>query len=156
VKGELVEYRLFFTEGEDSDSVNFALQHAAYAVGQDGGIAVGGTDQNFVAVGYGDFFEALDQLREEGVCDVFNDDAKKAAAAGDQGASVRVGEVVELLDGLPDALGQFLADDGRAVDGSRHCCDGDFGQCGYSPDIGCLVSALTTCFSSHEWNPKYI
>jgi hypothetical protein len=44
-------------------------------------VAVGGADQNLVAVGHGDLFKALDQLREEGVGDVFDDDAENAAAA---------------------------------------------------------------------------
>ena len=90
---------------------DFALEHAADAGGQDGGIAVGGTDEDFVSVGDGDLFEALDQLGKEGVGDVFNDDAEEAAAAGNQGARMGVGEVIQLLDGLPDALGEAFADE---------------------------------------------
>jgi hypothetical protein len=59
-------------------------------------------------VGHGDLFKVLDQFREEWIGDVFDNDAENAAAAGDQAACMGVGEVVELLDGLPDALGEPL------------------------------------------------
>ena len=59
-----------------------------------------------------DFFKALNEFREEGVGDVFNDDAEEAASAGDEGAGVGVRKVIQLLDGLPDALGEALADQG--------------------------------------------
>ena len=131
-------------------ALDLALQHAADAGGEHGGIAVGGTDQDLVAVGDGDLFKALDQLREEGVGDVFNDDAEEAAAAGDQGARVGVGEVVELLDGLPNALGEPFADQRGAVDGSGDGGDGDLGQSGDGADVGRLGGALAGCFSSHE------
>jgi hypothetical protein len=119
VTRKLIEDRLFTAEGQDGDALDFALQHAAYAAGElAGGVDVGGTDQNFIAVGDGDLFEAGDEFREEGVGDVFDDDAEDAAAPGDQAARVGVGEVVQLLDGLPDALGELLADSGRGVDGA--------------------------------------
>jgi len=77
--GQLVEHRLFFTEGQNRHALHLAFQHAAYAGGQDRRIAVGGTDQDLVAVGHGDFFEVLDELGEEGIGNVFNNDAKNAA-----------------------------------------------------------------------------
>ena len=92
---ELVEHRLLFAEGHHGHAVDFALQHAAHACGQHRRIAVGGADQNLVAVRHRDFFEALDQLGEEGIGDVFDNDAEQAAAAGDQGARVGVGKVVQ-------------------------------------------------------------
>ncbi len=77
-----------------------------------------GTDQDLVAVRDGNLFKALDQLREKGVGDVFDDDAEDAAAARNQAARMGVGEVIELLDGLPDPLGQPLAHCRRSVDGA--------------------------------------
>ena len=56
-------------------------------------------------MGDSDFFKALDQFGKEGVGDVFNNDPQEAAAARDKGARMGVGEVVELLDCVPDALG---------------------------------------------------
>ena len=97
----------------------------------------------------GNLFEALDEFGEEWVGDVFNDDAEEAAAAGDKGARVGVGEVVELLDRLPDALGELLAYDGRAIDGAGDGGDGDLGQRGHGPNVGRLVGAFASCFSSH-------
>ena len=61
-----------------------------------------------------------------------------------------VGEVVQLLDGLPDALGELLADDRRAVDGARNCGDGDFGQSSHGPNIGSLVAGFANGFPGHE------
>ena len=69
-------------------------------------------------MGDGDLFEALNEFGKEGVGDVFNDDAEEAAAAGDERAGMGVWEVVQLLDGLPDALGEAFADERRAIDGS--------------------------------------
>ncbi len=117
-------------------------KHAARAGGQHGGIAVGGADENLVAVRDGDLFEALDQFGEEGIGDVFDDDAEEAAAAGDQRARVGVGKVVELLDGLPDAFGEALADQRRAVDGSGDRGDGDLGHGGNGANVGQFAGGL--------------
>ena len=151
---ELIEHRLFFAEGHDGDAFDLALQHAADAGGEHGRVAVGGADQNLVAVGDGDLFEALDELREEGVGDVFNDDAEEAAAAGDEGARVGVGEVVELLDGLPDALAEAFADQGRAVDGSGDGGDGDFGHGGNSANVGEFSRQFCVLLFEPRTNPN--
>ena len=81
VEGKLIENGFFFTEGEHGDAVDFALEHAADTVGEDGGITVGGADKDLVAIGNGDLFEALDQFGEEGIGNVFDDYAEEAAAA---------------------------------------------------------------------------
>ena len=147
---ELIEDRLFFAEGHDGDALDLALQHSADAGGEDDGIAVGRADQNLVAVGDGDLFKALNEFGKEGVGDVFNDDAEEAAAAGDEGAGVGVGEVIQLLDGLPDALGEALADQRRAVDGSGDGGDGDLGQGRDGTDVGRFGRSLAGGFSRHE------
>src|SRR5579859_3624375 len=118
VDRELIEHRLFTAEGEHGDALHFALQHASYAVGQLVGFAVGGADQDLVAASDGDFFEAGNELREEGIGNVFNNDPKNTAPPRYQAPRMGVGEVIELFDGLPDALRQFLADRGRLVDGA--------------------------------------
>ncbi len=148
--GKLVEDRLFFAEGQHGHAFNLALKHAAHAGGEDGGIAVGGADQDFIAVGHGDLFKALDELGEEGIGDVFDDDAEDAAAPGDQAARMGVGEVLELIDGLPDPLGQTFADCRRAVDGAGDGGDGDLGECGNGADIRGLRGGVALCFSNHE------
>src|ERR1700722_6454477 len=106
---ELIEDRLFFSEGHNGYAVNLTLQHAARACCQHSGVAVCGTDENLVSASNGDFFEALDQLRKEGIGNVLDDDAQKAAASGDKGARVRVGQIVELLDRLPDTFAETFA-----------------------------------------------
>ena len=113
------------------------------------GVAVRGTDQNLVAVGNRDLLEALDQLREEGVGNVLDDDAEQAAAAGDQGARVGIGEVVQLPDGLPNALGKPFADGGGTIDGSGDSGDGYLGQGGDGTDVGRLGDYFARSFSSH-------
>ena len=67
---------------------------------------------------HGNLFKARDQFGEERVGDVLDDNAQDAAASRDQAARVGVGEVVELLDGLPDALRELLAYRRRSVDGA--------------------------------------
>ena len=74
---ELVEHGLFFAEGHHGNAIDLALQHAARACGQHSGVAVGGADENLIAVSHGNLFEALDQLGKEGIGDVFNDDAEE-------------------------------------------------------------------------------
>ncbi len=66
-------------------------------------------------MGDGDLFKALDELGEEWIGDVFDDDAEDAAATGDQAARMGVGKVLELLDGLPDALAEPFADRGERL-----------------------------------------
>src|ERR1700743_2405756 len=105
---ELVEYRFLFAEGEHGHTFDLTLDHAADAGGEHIGIAVGGAAEDLVFVRDGDLLEALDQLREERVGDVFDDDAEEAAAAGDERAGMGVRVVVKLLDGLPDPLAGTL------------------------------------------------
>ena len=107
---ELIEDGLFLAEGHYGDAVDFALQHAPRTHGKHLGIAIGGADKNLVATGDGDFFEALDQLREERVGDGFDNDAEEAAAARNQRTRMGVGQIVELLDRLPDSFAEALAD----------------------------------------------
>ena len=91
---QLVQHRLFLAEGEHGNALDLALQHAADTAGEHGRVTVRAADQDLVSVGDGDLFKALDQFGKEGVGDVFDDDAEEAAAAGDQGARMGVGEVV--------------------------------------------------------------
>ena len=76
----------------------------------------------------GNLFEALNEFGEERIGNVFNDDAQKTAAARDKGAGMRVGKVIQVLDSLPDALGEALADYGSAVDSSGDRGDGNLGR----------------------------
>jgi hypothetical protein len=73
---QLIEHRLFLAEGHHGHAFHLALQHAAHAGGEHGRVAVRRADQNLVSVRHGDLFKALDQLREEGVGNVFNNDAQ--------------------------------------------------------------------------------
>jgi len=100
---KLVEHWLLTAESQDSDAFHLALEHPADAVGELLSIAVGGADQDFVAIGDSDLFEAGDEFGKEGIGDVFNDDAKDAATSRNQAAGMGIRKVVELLDRLPDA-----------------------------------------------------
>ena len=101
-------------------------------------------------MGYSDFFKALDELGEERICNIFDDDAQDAAAARDQASGMGIGKVLELIDGLPHALAEPFADRWRAVDGARHGCDGDLGECGNGADIRVFGRRAALCFSNHE------
>ena len=72
----VVQDRLLLAEGHHGHAFHLALQHAPDTTGQDGGVAVRGTDQDFVSMGYRDLLKALNQLGEEGVGDVFHNDSK--------------------------------------------------------------------------------
>ena len=132
------------------DAVNLALQHAADTAAEHDRVAVGGADENLISVGDGDLFEALDQLGEEGIGDVLNDDAENAAAPGDERAGMGVGKIVELLDCLPDAFAEALADQRRAIHGSGDRGDGDLGYGSDSTNVGKFAGGLTLRFARHQ------
>ena len=58
-----------------------------------------------------------------------------------------VGEVLELIDGLPDALAEPIAYCRGAVDGAGDGGDGDFCQCGNGADIRGFGGGAAFCFS---------
>ncbi len=61
-----------------------------------------------------------------------------------------IGKVIQMLNGLPDALLQAIADGRRAVDGSGDCGNGDLRKGGDGANIGCLGGCLARSFSNHE------
>ena len=101
-------------------------------------------------MGHGHLFKALHQIGEEGVGNVFNDDAEKTAAAGNQGTRVGIWKVIQLLDCLPDTLGEMLSHCRRAVDRSRDGGDGDLCEGRHGAYIGRLHNCLARTFSNHE------
>jgi len=147
---ELVERRFFFSEGHHGDAIDFALKHAARTSGEHLRTVVRGADENLVAAGDGDLFEALDQIGEEGIGDVLNDDAEEATAAGNQRSSVGIGKVIQLLDCAPDALAEAFANQWRAIDssgdgGDRHLC-----HCGDGANIGQPAGFPAVYLSRHS------
>src|SRR6516225_6487206 len=106
-RAEFLQQRLLDAKGHDSDSLDVPLEHAADAGVHALEVVVGGADENFVAVGHGNFFEAFDQLGEEWVGDLGNEQAEKTSAPRDEGAGLCVGKVVQFADGFPDALSEL-------------------------------------------------
>ena len=135
VDGKAIEEEIFDAKGHDGDAVDFAFEHAAGAEFHGLGFVVGGADEDFVAVGYGDLLELLDEFGEEGVCNFGDDEAEEFAFAGDEGAGLGVGEVVEVGDGLPDACRENGIDGWNVVDGAGYGGDGDASASGDAPDI---------------------
>src|SRR6185312_5800680 len=86
--------------------------------------------------------------------DVLDDDPKEATASGNQRPGLSIGQVAELMDCLPYALGQFLADHRRAVDGARNGGDGNPGQRGDAAYVRTSSGWFAGCFSRHEAVPK--
>ena len=80
-RAELLEQRLLDAEGHDGDAFDVALEHAADTGGHAGEVVVGGADEDFVSVGDGDFFEALDELGEKRVGDLGDEQAEEACAS---------------------------------------------------------------------------
>jgi len=146
---ELIEHWLFLAEGHDGNAIDLALEHAASACGQYGGIAIGGANENLIAVRDGDLFEALDQFGEEWIGNVLDDDAENAAAARDERPSMGVRKIVELLDCLPDTLAETFADQRRAVHGSGDRGDGDLGYGCDSTNVGEFAGGLPLWFARH-------
>ena len=90
-------------------------------------------------------FKALDQFREEGIGDVLNNDAEETAVPGNQSARMGVGKVIQMLNGLPDAFRQPVADHRGVVDGSGNRGDRYFRERGNGAYIWCLGS-FSGCF----------
>ena len=111
---EFLDQFFFDAEGHDGDAVDAALEHAADERLGAHRIVVRGADEDFVALRDGEILKLLDQLREKWICDLRNDEAEHAAAAGDECASLCVGNVADFLDGVPDALSEFWIDGGDA------------------------------------------
>lgn len=135
VDGKAVEEEIFDAKGHDGDAVDFAFEHATGAELHGLGFVVGGTDEDFVAMGYGDLLELLDEFGEEGVGNFGDDEAEEFAFAGDEGAGLGVGEVVEVGDGLPDTCRKDRIDAWDVIDGARHGGNGDASASGDAPDI---------------------
>ena len=147
---QIVKDRLFRTKTEYGHTLHLALQHTADAVGQNGWVAIRGTDQDLVSVGDRDLFKTLDQFGEERVGNVFNDDAEKTAATGNEGARLGIWKVIQLLDRLPDTLGKTLPHCRRAADRSRDGGDGDLCEGCDGAYIRRLDNCFARSFSNHE------
>ena len=60
-----------------------------------------------------------------------------------------VGEVIELLDGLPDAFSQFLADAGEPLMVRETVAMETLANAATARMSGVLSAAFATCFSGH-------
>jgi len=135
VGGEAVEEKVLDAEGHDGDTVDLALEHAPRAEFHGLALVVGRADEDFVTARDGDVFEFLDEFWEEGVSDFRDDETEQAAFAGDEGAGLGVGKVVEIGNSFPDAGGKDGVDGGNVVDGTGDGGDGDAGKRSYAADI---------------------
>jgi len=133
--GQLLQQRLLNAEGHHGHALGLALHHAADAALHALGVVVGGADQDLIALLDGHVLKALNQLREEGVGDLRDDQPQKAAAPADQGAGLCVRQVVERLDGLPDALSHLGVDGGDVIDGAGDGSDGDVRHLRHGMDV---------------------
>ena len=66
-----------------------------------------------------DGFEDLDDFRKKRVRKFRNNESEDSAASRDQSSCLRVGVVAKLLDGPPNALGEFWVNCGNPVDSAR-------------------------------------
>jgi hypothetical protein len=96
------------------------------------------SDEHLVALRDGQVLKLLHQLGEKGIGDFRDDKAEHATAAGNQGAGLSVGQVADLVDGLPDAASEFGVHGSDVVDGAGDGGDGDAGALGdvADADIG--------------------
>jgi len=135
VGGEAIEEEVFDAEGHDGDAVDLALEHAAGAEFHGLGLVIGRANENLVAARDGDLFELLDEFGEEGVGDFGDDEAEQPAFAGDEGAGLGVGKVVEIGNGFPDAGGEDGVDGGDVIDGAGDGGDGNAGERSYAANV---------------------
>ena len=142
--GELLQQRLLDAERHHRDSLGLALQHAPDAQRHARRVVVGGADQDLVAILDGDIFESLNEFREEWIGDFRNDQAKEPGAPGDQRPRLAIGEIIQLADGLPHALGHLGIHGRHVIDGAGNSGDGHIGPLGHGANIheqGLLLGA---------------
>jgi hypothetical protein len=124
---EFLDQVLFDAEGHDGDTIHVALEQAAHQAFGAGWIVIGGADQDFIALRHGQIFEFLHELGKEGVGDLGDDEPQHFASAGNEGAGLRVGQVPDFFDGLPDALRELGVHGRNMIHGARDGGDGDAG-----------------------------
>ena len=103
-----------------------AIGHEVLDLGLfEGGVAVGGGDDEEEVVLAELGGEGLGDLSEEGVDEVGDDEADEFAVAGDEGAGHEVGAVVELFDAREDLVPCLDGDVGMVAEGLGDGDDGD-------------------------------
>ena len=112
----------------------FEIGHLAVAAVQRG------EQRDGEAASVGFLFDGGDEGGEEGVGDVRNDEPDGVGAAAAEPAGMRVGPVVELADGVFDALACLVRQRQRAVEQARHRRDRHAGGGGDILQAGCLVT----------------
>src|ERR1700735_5615282 len=91
LQGEAIKERLLDAECHYGYAIDLSLKHAVNADLHSTAVIGGGSDENFIICIDRLFFKALDELWEEGICDVRDDDSDKAATTGDQSSRLGVG-----------------------------------------------------------------
>src|SRR6266702_1654918 len=104
---QVLQQRIFHAEGENSDALHPALDHAPDGTLHALRIVHGLGEQDLVVVLHRDVFEGLHNLREKRIGDFGDDQSKDASFAGDQAAGLSVRVVAEFLHNLPNPLGKF-------------------------------------------------
>lgn len=135
IDSEAIEEKIFDTKGHDGDAVDFAFEHAAGTEFHGFGFVVGGADEDLVAVSYSDLFKLLNEFGKERVGDFRDNESEQFTFAGDESASLSVGEVVEFGDGLPDAGRKYGIDRGDVVDGAGYGRNRDTCACGNAANV---------------------
>jgi hypothetical protein len=90
---------------------------------------------DFVTARDSDVFEFLNEFGEKGVGNFRDDEAEEAALAGDEGAGLGVGEIVEFGNGFPDTGGEDGVYGRDMIDGARDGGDRNPGERRYAADI---------------------
>ena len=85
--------------GHDGNAPDFVFHHSLRRQPGSARIIVGVAENGVITKLTGADFKTLDHLREEGVFDVGNDDAKSATVPRSQMAGMNVGNVSQALDG---------------------------------------------------------
>src|SRR4051812_34261779 len=98
---KILDKRVLHAKGEDSDAIDSSLKHAPYSKLHTLSVVNRGSKQDFVVVLNGQVFKSLNDLGEKWVCDLRNNQAKHATAAGTKRTRCRVGVIAKLFHNLP-------------------------------------------------------
>ena len=116
--------------GEDCDPIDAPEEHAANRLLQAGAVKIGVGHQQFLFVLDQQFFEDLDEFREEGVGQIRNDDSVNLALALLEMNGAGVGNELEVGDDFANARGGFVGHQFGPVDDPGDRGAGDAGKLG--------------------------
>ena len=136
---QVLEQQLLHAEGHYRHPVDAAFNHAPDRTRHQPGVVDRGGQEDLVSMFDGNFFECLNDLREEWIGDFGDDQAEDSASSGDQRPCLGIWIVAQLIDHFPDAPGQLRIHRWHAIDSAgcrsrrNPCAPRDFPEIHIAP-----------------------